>query len=150
MKAQLFVGLIAALACGSARAEWGYTRWGMTPEQVAGRSSGDVKVLPKAERTKVGDDHTEIAAQGTFKDGPRVLSVGFMFDDKTGLECVLYNAMGDDVAPVKADMIKRYGPGKASEFGPTHTLSWTTPEKIELTIGDRPLAAVVTHCRPGG
>jgi hypothetical protein len=136
MKTQVAVLVISAVACASARADWAYTHWGMTPEQVAERSAGDVKVLSKADRAKDGGYHSEMAARGTFKDGPRVLDVGFMFDSKDGLECVLYNALGDDVDPVKADLIKKYGPGRSSDYGPTHTTTWTKPEKIEITVGN--------------
>jgi hypothetical protein len=149
MKIQILAFLCCIFACGSAKADWGYTHWGMTPEQVAANSSGAVKVLPKSERTKMGD-HWEIAAMGKFRDGSLVLDVGFVFDDKTGLRCVMYNAMQDDVAPVKAELIRRYGPGKASDYGPTHSLTWNNPDNIEMTIGDNPLAVAVVHCLPGG
>jgi hypothetical protein len=68
---------------------------GNTPEQVAAASGGNVQVQPKSERTDTGG-HSEIAAIGNFKMGGKTPSIGFRFDTITnGLECVLYNAMGD-------------------------------------------------------
>ncbi len=90
MKFRALVLLITGVACSPARADWAYTRWGMTPEQVAALSSGAVKVLPKVERTDMGD-HSEMAARGTFKDGSRVLDVGFVFDGKGGLALQLHS-----------------------------------------------------------
>jgi hypothetical protein len=73
-----------------ALADWEYTHWGMMPEQVAAASSGNVKVLPKFER-QAGFPETEVAAMGRFSTGGRSLSVGFMFDTKTGgLSCVAH------------------------------------------------------------
>jgi hypothetical protein len=74
-----------------------------------------------------------------------------MFDTHGGgLTCVVYNATGDDVAKLRDGLIALYGrPGKDSEFGPLRTLSWQTPDKIELAINQAPLAAVVSHCAPG-
>ncbi len=130
-------------------ADWEYTHWGMTPEQVAAASGGSVKVLPKSERKAAGD-HSEIAAEGSFKMGGRTLSVGFQFDTTTnGLECVLYDAMGDNVAMVTDMLTKKYGPPEKKTYGPAYSLIWKTPEPIELGVNDKPLGGAVNHCRVG-
>ena len=69
MKTQALMFIILAATCEAARAEWAYTHWGMTPEQVATQSSGDVKVLPEAERTKSYDDHWESLPKALSKTG---------------------------------------------------------------------------------
>jgi len=122
----------------------------MTPEQVAAASGGTVKVLPAAQRTRNDDDHWELAAEGTYIDGTLRLPVGFTFDtERGGLKCVMYNAMGADVEGLRGALVKRYGkPSKESSFGASNTLAWHTPDEIELTLGQRPVAAVVTHCGP--
>jgi hypothetical protein len=143
-------GLLVAGLSAPAWANWEYTRWGMSPEQVAAASSGAVKVLPKAQRQSGGGDHSEIAAMGIFESEGLTLSVGFQFDTVTGgLTCVLYNAMGDDVAELKDLLVKKYGQATQSEFPGGYSMTWKTPESIELAVGERPLAAAVTHCKAG-
>ena len=141
--------LAILFAATPALADWEYTHWGMTPEQVATASSGTVQVLPKSERTDTGD-HSEIAAMGNFKMGGRTLSVGFQFNTVTnGLECVLYNASGNDVAMVKDMLIKKYGPTEERPFATAYSMVWKTPELVELAVNGKPLAAVVNHCKVG-
>jgi hypothetical protein len=99
MRAMLAAIAIFVVLAPHARADWEYTKWGMTPEQVAGASKGAVKVVPAADRYKNEDDHWEIAAQGSHSDGPLSLNIGFTFDTKAGgLKCVLYNAAGQEAA----------------------------------------------------
>ncbi len=140
--ATLAVGLSSA-----ASADWAYTHWGMSPEQVAAASGGSVKILDAAKQTRDDADHWVIAAQGSFVDGTLKLDAGFMFDTRTnGLRCVMYNAIGDDVATLKTVLLKRYGePASTSSYGPTETLTWRQPNKIDFTSGQGP-AVVVTHC----
>jgi hypothetical protein len=144
--ATLAVGLSSA-----ASADWAYTHWGMNPDQVATASGGSVKVLDAGKQTRDDADHWVLAAQGSFADGALRLDVGFTFDTRTnGLICVMYNAFGEDVAALKAVLIKRYGkPASTSSYGPTETLTWRQPDKIEFTSGQGP-AVVVTQCTLAG
>jgi hypothetical protein len=97
-----------------------------------------------------GADHSEIAAMGNFTSGKRTLSVGFQFGTVTGgLNCVMYNVMGDDVAMVKDMLIKKYGQTKEKSFGSGYFMTWKTPEPIEFAVGEHPLAAAVSHCKVG-
>jgi hypothetical protein len=133
-----------------ASADWTYTRWGMTPEQVASASDGKVKVLASADQTRDPGDDWIMADQGTWSDGTISGDVGFMFDAKTNaLRCVVYNTTGDNVAPLKAAFLQRYGkPASVSTYGPTLTLTWHPADKIELVVSDQGPAAVVTQCSP--
>ena len=142
--------LIASACAPYARADWNYTKWGMTPEQVADASKGLVKVAPVVGRYRNEDDHWEIAAQGTYIADTLNLDVGFSFDLRTGgLKCVLYNATGQQVGVLKDMIIRDHGPpAKDSSFGGARSLTWTTPDRIEFVIGQKPLAAAVTHCAP--
>src|SRR5215470_9149821 len=112
------MALLLALAPVQARADWAYTHWGMTPEQVASASKGAVNVIPAAQRDKGGI--TEAAAKGTYADGAMKMSVGFLFDTKTGgLICVVYSVL--DAAQnetLEAAMVKRYGPPDQSSNVP--------------------------------
>jgi hypothetical protein len=133
-----------------AHAEWEYTKWGMTPAQVTAASKGEASITPEPDRYKNTEDHWEIAVQGHHAFGSLKLDTAFTFDTRTGgLQCVFYNATGDDAAQLKVAMIKRYGPpAKQSSMDGAQMLNWTTPDPIELTMGQRPVAAVVTHCAP--
>jgi hypothetical protein len=80
-----------------AKANWAYTQWGMTPEQVAAASSGAVQVLPSSQRTRNDVDRWEMAAKGTYKDGSLTMDAGFTFDTQHGgLTCVMYNVRASD------------------------------------------------------
>jgi hypothetical protein len=139
------------LVPSAARADWGFTHWGMTAEQVVSASGGTAHLIALADRKRDDADGWEMTVEGTVHEGSLTLDGGYMFDTHGGgLTCVVYNATGDDVAKLRDGLIALYGrPGKDSEFGPLRTLSWQTPDKIELAINQTPLAAVVSHCAPG-
>ena len=111
---------------------------------------GDELHVPAKDRYKNEADHWEIAAQGTHRDGPVNLNIGFTFDTKAGgLKCILYNADGQEAALVKGMMIKRYGPpAKESSLFGAQSLTWTKPDKIEFVMAQKPVAATVTQCAP--
>ena len=145
--------VLGSLALGSApaaRADWAYTHWGMTPEQVVAASGGTVTLLTPSERTRNEYDGWELAAQGFYATGSLRLPVGFTFDTKGGgLKCVMFNAMGDEVAALRLIMQEQHGkPARESSFASSTTATWHTPDNIELLAGEQPLAAVVTQCRP--
>lgn len=143
------MAIVIGLWSGSARADWAYTHWGMKLEQVVAASGGAVTALAPDKRTRDDADHWELAAEGTFTDGALKLPVGFTFDTvKGGLKCVMFNAFGDDVASLQQMMVGRYGkPVHDSTYGPTHSMTWRTPDAVELVVGQKPLAAAVMHCR---
>jgi hypothetical protein len=149
----LVFGIVGALALwppSVAKADWAYTHWGMTPDQVVAASGGTVALLPPSERTRNDYDGWELAVQGTYMTGSLRLPVGFTFDTKGGgLKCVMFNAMEDDVAALRHMMQEQYGkPAGESSFASLTTATWHTPDNIEFVSGETPLAAVVTHCRP--
>jgi len=142
--------ILFALVSG-ASADWEYTRWGMTPEQVAAASKGMVKVLPANARNTQGLANLQEAAAGTHKDGNLLLDVRFSFNTGTnGLDCVTYalrNAAQN--ALLKDTLTKRYGPpqkqGGIPDIGLEET-SWTKADDIDFaTVKGR--GAVVLHCR---
>lgn len=147
--------LVSALAALVARpqcalANWEYTTWGMTPDQVVAGSHGKASILPSAQRYRDDDAHWEMAVKGSYSDGPVDLDVGFTFDTQgKGLQCVFYNALGQQAAGLKDTLIKRYGPPQhEGTFSGTQTLSWKTPDQIDFAMGNKPVAAAVTHCAP--
>ena len=144
--------LLAAALAGApdAHADWGFTHWGMTPEQVVGASGGTAHLIAPAARKRDDADDWEMAVDGVIHDGSLTLDGGYMFSIRSGgLTCVLYNAMGDDVDKLRKGLVARYGqPADDSEFGPLRTMTWRTPDKIEFAINQNPLAAAVSHCAP--
>lgn len=139
-----------ALSATAARADWAYTHWGMTPEQVAQASGGAVHVIPEAERRTITEADLQTGAEGTYADGAVKLQVKFGFDTNTGgLSCVIYAvqdaAQGD---ALKEAMIKRYGQPENTSGLPAigmTEVSWSKPDDISLTqsTGER---AFVIHC----
>lgn len=104
--------LITLLAAPPARAEWAYTRWGMTPQEVVAASGGKAELLPANSRRD--SMPLEPGATGTFNEGPLEIRTTFVFATKPGgLQCVAYG-VGDhaDDEAFKAALIKRYGPPK--------------------------------------
>ena len=134
-----------------ARADWGFTHWGMTPEQVVSASGGLSHLIAPAARYKDTVANWEMAADGVIQDGNLTLQGGYMFDMRSGgLTCVMYNASGDDVSKLRNNLITRYGrPGKDSVSDSFEDLTWHTPDNLELAINLKPLTAAVTHCAPG-
>ena len=146
---ETLTALAILLTAPPALANWEYTRWGMTPDQVAAASSGNVKVLLRSERKDAGE-HSALAATGTFKLGGKSFPVGFQFNAITnGLECVIYDVSGDDVAMVKDMLIRNYGKTEGTSFGPGYSMEWTTPEPVEFAVNSKPLTGVVNHCKAG-
>ena len=145
------VALLTFGPAHQASANWAYTTWGMTPEQVAAASKGGVHVLPPDKRNRDDADGWEIAAEGGYQDEDIPLSTGFMFDAKKGgLICVLYNATGEKAETLLTKLEQRYGkPAKQSDFYTAKSTIWHTPDDIELVVNTKPLAAAVTHCQAG-
>lgn len=144
--------LIAAVAAwsASARADWEYTRWGMTADQVIAASHGAASMMPEARRFRDEADHFEITVQAK-PSGPPVSDIGFEFDlPGGGLRCVIYNATGNDVDALRAQMVQRYGkPTKNSGDETMREMIWKTPDEIDMAMIGKPKGAAVNHCAPG-
>lgn len=141
--------VLIVLHAAQARADWAYTKWGMTPEQVAVASKGEASVMTK--REKIEAAHMETAVQGTHTDGALKLRTAFQFDTETsGLRCVLYapqNSEQDEL--LKQALTKQYGQPKVSGLPAIgyQTLVWRTPtDEIFMTIQDKKIAGV-SHCK---
>jgi hypothetical protein len=150
MRSILATILVVVMLAPAARADWEYTKWGMTPEQVVKASGGHVKLLQGAEQRTVAPDMRH-GAEGTYSDGAVSLQVRFTFDPRNGngLNCVFYAVTDDKQSPALKDlMIKRYGPpskeGGVAVLGMTD-LTWEKPDDINLTMSNSD-PAFVTHC----
>jgi hypothetical protein len=148
----ILLASVAMMLCGTAaKADWAYTKWGMTPEQVAKASGGKVNLLRGTDQKTVAPDMRH-EAEGTYSDGPVSLQVRFTFDptNGNGLNCVFYAVTSENQAPALKDlMIKRYGQpsteGGIAFLGMTN-LTWEKPDDITLQISNSD-PAFVTHCK---
>ena len=82
--AAVLVGIFGVLPDTAARADWLYTKWGMTPEQVAAASHSAVHVIPNADRRRITEINLEYGAEGLFTDASLELRVSFGFDTQRG------------------------------------------------------------------
>lgn len=142
--------LAASLVAPAARADWQYTRWGMTPEQVVAASGGRAELPPPARRPRVPPLVT--AATGEFTEGQLRLRTVFSFRiEGNGLECVSYgvSSHADDEA-FKADLIRRHGQPQA-----TRTVAFIGMTQYDWTSGNDEITASFSkddpafamHCR---
>jgi len=145
-------GLIVLLAGAAtprpAAADWEYTKWGMTPEQVVKASSG--AVLERKARSAGADSGLEIRAEGEFVSGPLRFDVSFGFDGNGGLAFVTYSIDRASQNPLLLDwLVKRHGEPQAQQDpeGDVKTLIWNGPGKdsIELNIPAGGPGFVVQH-----
>jgi hypothetical protein len=125
----IHLALLATLIAPAARADWQYTRWGMTPEQVVAASGGKVSLLPEKERPRIPPLIT--AAKGEFTDGQMRLRTVFTFNSESmGLQCVSYGVrVHDDDDAFKALLIGRYGQPQSTsgvEFLGQKNFGWQT------------------------
>ena len=123
------LSLTALLVAPAAYADWQYTRWGMTPEQVVAASNGKAELLPEAKRPRLPPLVT--AALGNFDDGPLHLKTVFSFNiEHGGLVCVSYGLRSSDQDKAfRATLISRYGPPHSTSgvaFLGQENLVWKT------------------------
>ena len=144
---------LAAFATSQAKADWEFTRWGMTPEQVAGASKGTVKVLPPSKRKTIPEIHMQSAAEGSYADGPLRLFLKFSFDTRSnGLICVGSTATGmSQNVLLRTSMIKKHGPPQKKEGLAVigyQVFIWNKSDVIRLEMTEGALS-YATHCKPG-
>jgi hypothetical protein len=140
--------LLGAASPAPAMADWEYTKWGMTPEQVASASQGAVKVLPPSQRKRIEEAKMESDAEGTFTDGKLRLHVAFSFDTGgAGLVAVGYNVLDPGQNDLLQEwLVRKYGPPRAKGGIPAIGLStwdWEKPDEIEMNISTGAAAFVL-------
>jgi hypothetical protein len=148
----LLLSLTMLLIAPASYADWQYTRWGMTPEQVVAASGGKIELLPDNKRPRLPPLMT--AATGEFQDGSLQLRTVFSFSTEGGgLQCVSYGVRShDDDEAFKTALTKRYGPptGRSGmAFLGQENLEWkTATDEISASFSkDDP--AYVMQCARG-
>lgn len=150
----LFLGMAFSLLSPlPVLADWEYTQWGMTPDQVISAAKGDVKLVPPANRLTINGVNRQNAVDGSFADGDLRLAVTFQFDTvSSGLLCV--HAEVIDMAQntlLRDRLIKKHGQPQEKSGLPAIGLEeyhWKAPDiiRLELLEGARYAA---TQCKPG-
>jgi hypothetical protein len=141
--------LVGLLYAPAAQADWQYTRWGMTPEQVVAASGGQVKLLPEPERPRLPPLVT--AATGEFDDGPMRLRTVFSFNiERGGLACVSYGVTSSaNNEMFKSTLLRRHGPPQSTSslaFLGQENLGWrNATDEINASFSKED-PAYAMHC----
>ena len=143
--------LLALLSPHPAVADWEYTKWGMTPEQVVHASNG--AVLQNKARSAGEGSGLEIRADGEFVAGSLRFDVSFGFDGAGRLAFVSY-VQGDPARNglFKAWLIRKYGEPQSRQNANGNFETWTWNRKgldtIEFEIAPGASGFVIQS--PGG
>ena len=147
----ILIGAVLGIAFPS-EADWQYTRWGMSPAEVAEASSGTVLVVPsdEAKRTVDGD----MKGRGYYNSGPYHFGALFNFNDR-GLSQVTLDALNwSDCASIIQDLSGKYGQPISVQNLPmgTMTAEWLDSaqnNRIRLTAqNEKKCSIVYTPIRP--
>jgi hypothetical protein len=137
MKSLVIATGLLTLFASQARADWEYTSWGMTPEQVVAASKGSAKIMPKDQQKSNDAMKLTTKVEAVYSDGPLKLNVKFAFNPANGLEMIGYEtldpAQGDSL---KNWLIKKYGPPQHIDppLQRTSSFSWEKPDEIMLNV----------------
>ncbi len=156
------IGLALALGLStSARADWQWTKWGMSPEELVSASAGKARLATEEETKQKspgprgGPPRQAMLATATHTAGELQFHVFFLFAPATRrLECVRLRPLNLKLEDTLRDqLITVYGkPTDArrdtitSGFWIGHTV-WVGEDKIELTTTSQgPSSAVLDYC----
>ena len=117
--AKIIVTLAAVLFAAPAAADWQYTRWGMTPQQVTAASRGVAKTNP-AEVSDTGTHRSERALlAGPYSAARMSFRAVFYFGnaDKKLSKVHLILQGGADCTDVRAELMNLYGPPLSQAAG---------------------------------
>lgn len=114
--------LCLALVCSTtAHADWQYTRWGMTPAEVAAASNGMVEV--GTGDLKDAYDGAQIGATGTYAAGKFRFQASFYFIGGK-LADVHLRLVGGDPYALKASLLGVYGKPFSDVEGGFDVTTW--------------------------
>lgn len=111
---------------GTAKADWQYTHWGMSPEAMARASAGKATVIPPDPRhVRAG---LECLVTGTYQAGNQTFGLQGCFDKGRSLRMVALNI--DNPAPsqgadIRGALISKYG--KPTIVRSAGSLEWVRP-----------------------
>lgn len=112
MRKKLLLAIALVGMSSAARADWQYTRWGMSLTQVIAASHGQVHEVPETDSGMLG----RLLARGTYRAGGLTFNSTFFFDD-SGLSRVHLSVTGVDCKSILTDLIKKYGMPSVNRIG---------------------------------
>lgn len=122
-------GLVALLGAaiitlaGSAKADWQYTRWGMSKEQVIEASKGTAKTPTKPDVYE--DDEFTHLLSAPYKSGDLQFDAKFHFSKDGKLtRVILEYGNRDDCSRLHRMLSSAYGPGEVHELSLGTVIKW--------------------------
>lgn len=133
------VGFLSAVPLLTAHADWEYTKWGMTPEQVVQASNGSLKILPKNEQKENDTIKMTTKVGGVMTDGALKYDIQFSFATDTNKLAMVGYAVADQAQNnlLLAWLTKKYGAPQhksAIEAIKYYTYAWDTPDDIMMAF----------------
>ena len=139
------------LICSTAAsAEWQYTEWGMTPQEVISASNGQVYLAES-------DPHREwegvdIGAEGTYRSGDYTFDSVFFFSEGKLVSVKLdldSERLTEDAIKLRHSLYGAYGEPFNESFGSMTIVTWNDTDKNNrldlIAVGD---LSVVLQYRP--
>jgi hypothetical protein len=112
----------------AALADWQYTKWGMSPEDVVAASNGKAHLVPEAEAAKTlhSSEYVIPLAKGDHSANGEKFSVMFDFTRQAKrLQTVTLTATDPSRCYIyKRMLLNKYGAPIDTERGPTEGLKW--------------------------
>ena len=136
-----FCSLLCMAFATSANAQWQYTNWGMSPDEVAAASGGEgARALSDPERQW---DGVKIAAEGAYQSGSYNFDTEFFFTNEE-LVSVKLNLISDDLSTdaskLRHSLYAVYGEPFAESSGMMKIVTWHDAKKNNrldlIVIGD--------------
>lgn len=139
MRAKLSTLLLAVVVAGAApaAADWQFTKWGMTPGQVAKKSPVQVTEVVGDEQNNhmlTTERGMHKLLEGDWTSGVFRFHVSYQFDAARHLAAVDLEILDDGQAMDVANaLVGRYGKPEREDNGSLVSRNWTTPtETIEF------------------
>jgi hypothetical protein len=133
------IGFASLFAFGEAKADWVYTKWGMTPTEVANASQGQAARSAGDTNSYVTD--FQIGNVGTFRSGPHNFKTTFYFQSDQLTFVHLKLMVGSSCLQLESDLDGLYGrPISASPSSNMYSKTWHDRSKNNrislLVIGE--------------
>lgn len=137
----IFLSLLCLAWPANASAQWQYTDWGMSPEQVVAASNGEVNRAPSDPQREW--EGVDIAAEGTYRSGDYDFKSIFYFTRNklvaVHLELQSSDLAGDAIA-LRHSLYGAYGEAFDESTGMMTIVTWHDTKKnnrVDLfAIGD--------------
>lgn len=143
--------LATVLVAMPAYADWQYTHWGMTADQVISASSGSLSPCTPAACKGATGGKFQPKTIGEYQSGEFKFENIMLFDDAGGLAKVrLKLADPSQITRLQSALVSKYGEFVIENAGFLHTRRWmTATDRIELqNIGADKRALVLLQYSP--